>query len=65
MFTIKCFFSEQVFYTCETETWTDAVTMAHLLAETYGHRANVYKPNEKHHCYSATGNPDITDRIFT
>jgi hypothetical protein len=43
----------------------DAIAMAHLLAETYGHRANVYKHNEVHHAYSATGNPDITNRIFT
>ena len=64
-FSIKCFSPSQVFYTCQTETWMDAIAMAHLLAETYGHRANVYKPNEVHHAYSATGNPDITNRIFT
>jgi len=65
LFSVKCFSPSQVFYTCQTELWVEAVAMAHLLAETYGHRANVYKPNEVHHAYSATGNPDITDRIFT
>lgn len=64
-FTVKCFNSSQDFYVCETETWAEAVVTAHLLAETYGNRANVYKPNEIHHSYSATGNPDITNRIFT
>jgi len=64
-FTVKCFNASQVFYICQTETWMDAVITAHLLAETYGHRANVYKPNEIHHAYSASGKPDITDRIFT
>lgn len=64
-FTVKCFSPSQVFYTCQTETWAEAIATSHLLAEVYGHRANVYKPNEIHHCYSATGNPDITDRIFT
>ena len=43
----------------------EAVAMSHLLAETYGHRANVYKPGEAHHAYSATGKPDVTNRIFT
>ena len=65
LFSVKCFNPSKAFYACETETWAEAVAMAHLLAEIYGHRANVYKPNETHHAYSATGKPDITNRIFT
>jgi hypothetical protein len=65
LFSVKCFSPSQVFYSCKTETWVEAVATAHLLAETYGYRANVYKPDEVHHAYSATGNPDITNRIFT
>lgn len=65
LFSVKCFSSSQVFYTCQTQTWAEAVIVAHLLAETHGHRANVYKPNQAHHAYSATGSPDITNRIFT
>ena len=65
LFSVKCFSPSQVFYACQVETWSGAVCMAHLLAETYGHRANVYRPNQAHHAYSATGKPDITDRICT
>lgn len=65
LFLVKCLSSSQVIYECEVESWEDAVLTAHLLAETYGHRANVYNPGEKHHAYSATGKPDITNRIFT
>jgi hypothetical protein len=64
-FSVKCFSPSQVFYDCQVKTWTEAIAMAHLLAETYEHRANVYKPGEMHHSYSATGKPDITNRIFT
>jgi hypothetical protein len=64
-YSIRCFSPSQVFYACQAETWVDAVATAHLLAEVYGHRANVYKPGEMHHAYSASGKPDITERIFT
>lgn len=65
LFSVKCFSLSQVIYECKVESWESAVFIAHLLAEAYGHRANVYKPHEEHHAYSATGKPDITNRIFS
>lgn len=64
-FRVKCFSPAETLYECEVPVFAEAVTIAHLLAEVYGFRANVYKPGEIHHCYAASGNPDVTDRRFT
>ena len=65
LYTVKCISPQEAVYCCQVETWCEAVTTAHLLAESFGHRANIYKPNETTHTYSATGNPDVTARLFT
>ena len=65
LFTVICFSCREVFYSCKVEGWPQAFLTAHLLAEVYGHRANIYKPGETLHCYHASGNPDITQRYFT
>lgn len=65
LFTVKCFSCREIFYNCKVEGWVQALATAHLLAEVYGHRANVYREGESTHCYNASGNPDITQRCFT
>ena len=67
MFTIKCFDSRHVIYTCQVENYAHAIATAHLFAETYGDgcRANIYKPGESTHFYEVRGNMDISNRIFT
>ena len=52
-FTVKCISSSKVVFSCEVETWADAIVTAHLVAEAYGHRTNVYKPGEEAHSYNA------------
>lgn len=39
--------------------------MAHLLAEVYESRVNVYRPDENVHCYAVSSNLDVTARYFT
>ena len=65
LFTVKCFNASQgVIYSCLTETWAEAVLTAHLVAEAFEERTNIYKPNETTHCYSVSGQPDVTQRII-
>lgn len=67
LFTVKCFnASQEVTYSCLTETWSEAFLTAHLIAEHFKEKVNVYKPNETTHCYSVSGTKwDVTKRIFT
>jgi len=65
LFTVKCFSPSQIIFTCKTESWVEAVFAAHVLAETYEHCAGVYKPGETTPAYTASGKPDITQRVCT
>jgi hypothetical protein len=66
MFLVQCIEpSLGIIYSCNVSTWVEAFSTAHLLAEVYEHRANVFRPGEDTHCYQATGRPDITNRFFT
>lgn len=65
MFFVKCFDVAQTLYACYVTTWEEAFAMAHLLAEVYESRVNVYRPDENVHCYAVSSNLDVTARYFT
>jgi len=65
MYFVKCFNASQgVIYSCLTETWAEAVLTAHLVAEVFEERTNIYKPNETTHCYSVSGQPKLPSELL-